>query len=305
MQPVSDCALRIAVISDGKAGHRNQSLGLADALQRQVPDLVVEELAPLSRRQALFRLLWPGRRRAGFALLIGAGHGTHLSLLALGRRERCPTIVLMRPSLPGSCFDLRIEPRHDGGSESDDCWLSEGPLNRMRPARDRSGDQLMLVGGPSPHYRWNPQSMLEQIRSICDRGDRWVLSSSRRTPAEFMDHLDALALPGLTVHRAETLPAGWLAEQLPRSPRCWVSPDSASMVYEALSAGCAVGLFDMPALAGSRVADAITALDEGGWIRRFGDVFAGDGAEEPLRPPTRAFAEADRCARRILERGWL
>jgi mitochondrial fission protein ELM1 len=305
MQVGSDGPPRIAVISDGKAGHRNQSLGLADALQRQIPELIVEELAPLPRLQALLRLLWPGQRRAGYSLLIGAGHGTHLSLLALGRVERCPTIVLMRPSFPGSWFDLRIEPRHDGGIETDSCWLSEGPLNRMQPAPADAVNKLMLVGGPSPHYHWDQDAVLAQIQAICERDGAWVLSSSRRTPAEFMTRLEALALSGLTVHRAEDLPPGWLGEQLPRTQYCWVTPDSASMVYEALSAGCAVGLFDLSAIAGSRVAAAIARLGERGWTHSFADVFAEASVGGPLEPPAQVFAEADRIAARIMERGWL
>lgn len=294
-------APRIAVISDGKAGHRNQSLGLADALGRLNPGLVVTELAPLPRPAALSRLLWPWRRREGYALLIGAGHGTHLSLLALGRVERCPTVILMRPSLPGSWFDLRIEPRHDGGVESAHCWLSDGPLNRMQPARERDGGNLILVGGPSPHYRWDAQALLGQLARICDGQDTWTLSSSRRTPADFMNALEDLALPGLVIHRAENLPDGWLAATLPRVACCWVSPDSASMVYESLTAGCAVGLLELDAERGSRVAAAVEDLEQRGLVTSYAAFCRG--AE--LAPPVQGFAEADRCAARIVGQGWL
>jgi hypothetical protein len=279
----------------------NQSLGLADALQRLLPELSVTEIPALSPVQALSRILWPWRSREGFDLLIGAGHGTHLTLLALARVERCPVIVLMRPSLPRGLFDLIIEPRHDGGRESEHCWLSDGPLNRMQPAAGHRDNGLMLIGGPSPHYRWDSQAILEQIAQLCDGGRRWVLSSSRRTPADFMPSLAGLALPGLDLHRAEELPSGWLAEQLPGTAECWVTPDSASMVYEALTAGCRVGLFDLPALDGSRVAGGIAHLAEQGRVTRYADHVRGVA----LAPPADTFAEADRCAGRILERGWL
>lgn len=291
----------IGIVSDGKPGHLNQSLGLADALLRLRPELDVQEIPAMPWHQALGKLLWPGSREQSVVLLVAAGHGTHLSLLALRRAFRCPAIVLMRPSLPGAFFDLRIEPRHDGGVESERCWISEGPLNRMQPAGSRSNDGLILIGGPSPHFAWDAEALLVQIQCLCDGKQQWQLSGSRRTPPGFLKALSNLNVPGLTVHDAASLPPAWLATELPRCARCWVSPDSASMVYEALTAGCAVGVFDLPAQAGSRVATAIEGLCERQLIMPF-EAFA-TGAEPDA--PDAAFAEADRCAQRILELGWL
>ncbi|WOJ92703.1 ELM1/GtrOC1 family putative glycosyltransferase [Congregibacter variabilis] len=291
----------IGVVSDGKPGHLNQSLGLADALQRLRPELEVQEIPAMPVHQAFGKWLWPGKGQQNMRLLIGAGHGTHLSLLALRRAYCCPAIVLMRPSLPGAFFDLRIEPRHDGGIESERCWISEGPLNRMQPAGSRSNDGLILIGGPSPHFAWDGEALLVQIQCLCDGHRQWQLSGSRRTPPEFLQALANLDVPGLTVHDAASLPAAWLATQLPRCASCWVTPDSASMVYEALTAGCAVGVFDLPAQAGSRVATAIEGLCARRMIMPF-DAFAT--GTEPSAPDV-AFAEADRCAQRIIERGWL
>ncbi|MFT4769770.1 MAG: mitochondrial fission protein ELM1 [Glaciecola sp.] len=291
----------IGILSDGKPGHLNQSLGLADALLRLRPELDVQEIPAMPWRQAMGELLWPGNPKQDMRLLIGAGHATHLSLLALRRAYGCPTIVLMRPSLPGAFFDLRIEPRHDGGAENERCWISEGPLNRMQPSAARSNDGLILIGGPSPHFVWDGAALRVQIQRLCNGQRQWQLSGSRRTPPEFLEALSTLEIPGLTVHDADALPTGWLACELPKSAECWISPDSASMVYEALTAGCAVGVFDLPAQAGSRVASAIEGLCARQLVTPF-NAFA-TGCEPTV--PAAAFAEADRCAQRILERGWL
>ena len=292
---------RVVVVTDGKPGHVNQSLGLADALQRLRPELRLEEIPALPRGRALRGLLWPPRIDAGAGLLIGAGHGTHLSLLALRRRARCPVVVLMRPSLPAFLFDLCIEPRHDGGAEAPRCWLSDGPLNRMQPAPKDARNNLVLVGGPSPHFEWDQAVLLGQLARICDGSLPWTLTTSRRTPAAFVDAVAALQLPGLELHDAPSLPAGWLASRLSTASRCWVTPDSASMVYEALTAGCAVGTFALVPRDGSRVAAASADLEARGLVTAFPRFDLG--AE--LAPPPAPFAEADRCARRILERGWL
>ncbi|MEM9315208.1 MAG: ELM1/GtrOC1 family putative glycosyltransferase [Pseudomonadota bacterium] len=291
---------QIAVVSDGKAGHLNQSLGLAEALQRLCPELQIREFPALSRGHALQTLLWPGPPRWRPRLLIGAGHGTHLSLLALRRRERCPALVLMKPSLPRACFDLCIEPRHDGGEESSRRWLSDGPLNRIRPAANRSDTGLLLIGGPSPHFVWDQAALLEQVRGLCNNGRRWQLSTSRRTPPEFLPALRALALPGLEARDSSELPGGWLAEKLPRATLCCVTPDSASMIYEALTAGCTVGVFDLEARQGSRVAKAVADL------RRRGLAISHTGLASGVSPQVvEPLAEADRIAGALLERGWL
>ncbi|MFK7830358.1 MAG: mitochondrial fission ELM1 family protein [Congregibacter sp.] len=294
-------AVTIGVISDGKAGHLNQSLGLAEALERQRPACTIRELSALPRGQALRSLLYPSASADQIDLLIGAGHATHLSLLALSRRARCPSIVLMRPSLPVRLFDLCIQPRHDGGQESPRLWLSDGPLNRIRAGRSRDNMGLILIGGPSPHYEWEPQALQRQVMRICDGSRHWQLSSSRRTPVEFLESVQALGLPNLSVLPVDELPAGWLAEQLPRATSCWVTPDSASMVYEALTAGCAVGVFDLPSREGSRVAAAIADLGQRGLLSTFSELTPSAA----LTPPRVRFAEAERCATRILERGWL
>jgi mitochondrial fission protein ELM1 len=291
----------ICVISDGKAGHRSQSLGLAEALQRLRPAAAVREVPAARGRRGLLRDLFPvSRDPAAPTLVIGAGHGTHADLVHW-RRRGSRAIVLMRPSLPLRFFDLCIEPRHDGGRESDRRWLSIGPLNRIRPAAIRSDGGIILIGGPSPHFTWDGPALIGQLAAVCDGTRSWTLSTSRRTPADFLPALRELQLPALQAHGADELPVDWLARTLPSAAACWISPDSASMVYEALSAGCAVGLFDLVAASGSRVARGVEELLDDGWCTPFAAFARGRAlavAEAPL-------AEADRIAARIVERGWL
>jgi mitochondrial fission protein ELM1 len=160
---------------------------------------------------------------------------------------------------------------------------------------------MILIGGPSPHYAWDPDSLLRQIERVCDGGRQWQLSGSRRTPQTFLRALRDRQLPGLELHDAASLPPGWLAERLPQMQACWVTPDSASMVYEALTAGCAVGLFDLAAQPGSRVAGAVSNLIH----RNLATPFSRFSGGSELKLPPTPFAEADRCAKRILERGWV
>ncbi len=287
------------VISDGKPGHLNQSLGLAEALARATPTEIHTLPALPAWRTGLALLLkrFPGPPLPAPDLIVGAGHATHLTLLAARRARGGRTVVLMKPSLPRRCFDLCILPRHDGVAADAGTLVTEGALNRIRPAITRdSGHGLLLIGGASRHFEWDSDAIQVQIKSILARtpDTQWTLTTSRRTPADFLDALPSSA--NLTVVPHATASPDWLPEQLARSGTAWVTPDSASMVFEALTAGAAVGVFDLPVNPKSRVARAIAHLANDRRITRF----VNWCAHGTLRPNPHPLAEADRCAEWIL-----
>ncbi|WP_246589945.1 mitochondrial fission ELM1 family protein [Marinobacterium ramblicola] len=293
---------QILIISDGKAGHRNQSLGLAEALQRRRGQVEIREMAPLPRWSALQILLM---RRADALgpkpeLVIGAGHATHLTLLALKCLWRVPVVVLMKPTLPAACFDLCLVPEHDQPPSRDNLVVTRGALNRMRPGDKVAGSGMMLIGGPSKSNDWDETELIEQLRSIIaqSEGVRWRLTTSRRTPPSTLQQLNALQ--GVEVIPVEATEPGWLPTQLAGTEQCWVSEDSVSMVYEALSAGCAVGTLTVPWTRQGRLYRGLMSLADQGVISRYQ---AGRSVE--LVPPARMFDEAGRCAELILNRGWL
>jgi mitochondrial fission protein ELM1 len=294
--------LAIWIVSDGKPGHVNQSLGLAEALARATP-AAIHTLPALPRGRAVYS--WLLRRPVAPDLpapdlLLGAGHATHLTLLAARRAHGGRAVVLMKPSLPRRCFDLCIVPRHDGIAPDTHTLVSEGALNRVRPAHNADPMQgLILVGGPSAHFEWNTDALLAQIEWLLAHtpGIRWTLTTSRRTPADFAARLPASPTLEIVPHTATT--PDWLPAQFARCGTACVTPDSASMVYEALTAGAAVGVFDFSVKPGSRVAQAITWLADAGRITRFAD-WRTTGTLPRAAPP---LAEAERCAHWIIE--WL
>ena len=233
-------------------------------------------------------------------LIIGAGHATHVTLLAAQRARGGCTVVIMKPSLPRTWFDLCIVPEHDGLAADARTLVTEGALNRVVPnaARDAARG-LILVGGESAHFDWNSDAIHLQINSIVTRSPEiaWTLTTSRRTPEDFAAGLPALANLACMPH-GET-PAGWLPAQLASSAVVWVTPDSASMVYEALTAGADVGVFDLPVRPKSRVGWAIARLADAHRVTRFVNWCAHGVLHRNVQP----LAEADRSAAWILE--WL
>jgi len=296
MQPVM-----IYIVSDGKPGHLAQTRGLAEAIRRLIPARIMEIDADGKR-------VAPQPHKDG-GLILAAGRGTHALALSLRKYLGLPAISLMNPGwISRQRFDLSIIPRHDGVSGSDHVLVTEGALNNITPAADSSSNEgLLLVGGPSKHHGWDDRAFKNQIETILEREPemRWTATDSRRTPEATSADLSELAAASkgrLTYTPATQTPQGWVAEQLERCGVCWVSEDSVSMVYEALTAGARVGLLSVPGRWGKpgRVVRGIGSLVERGWVVTF-DQWQ-QGASLPGDRP--ALAEADRVASSIIER-WI
>lgn len=291
-------------LTDGKPGHENQSVGLLEALARQVP----VQAHRIRVSSGLRALGWWGlgvfpsaKELPAPHIIVGAGHGTHVPLLAARRAHGGRAVVLMRPSLPPSWYDLCLVPEHDGIAAAANIVLTRGVLNPVvsggvhDPARG-----LILLGGPSRHYNWDPQNILWQVQSLVKQEQecQWVLSTSRRTPSPMLAALQGLKFPNLKVFACQITSPGWVAEQLALAGRVWVSEDSVSMVYEALTSGAAVGVLNVPCKAWGRVVRGLDGLAE----KRVVTTFTAWRQGQKLIPPRQQFNEADRCARILVER---
>jgi len=85
------------------------------------------------------------------------------------------------------------------------------------------------------------------------------------------------------------------------SRECWVSPDSVSMIYESLSAGCATGSLHLKPkirLSRNRVLGGLQELVENQTITSYDDWERG----RLLQLPHKRFNEAKRAANWLLER---
>ena len=302
--PDSDRRLVVWQILDDKPGHRNQTLGLTEALQSQVQLTAIP--VEIGDRLRGFRSWLPGRCQSlaeypAPDLLIAAGHATHLPLLRLKQRFGGTAIVLMKPSLPTRIFDLCFIPNtHEYPHLPRNVVLTEGALNRVRPSTDLDSQRgLILIGGPSAHYDWSDAAVLTAVAEILRRcpDKEWTIATSRRTPVEFGQEFRRLQLPGHLVE-AETTSADWLPAQLSVSGTVWVTADSVSMLYEALTAGAATGLLELPGQKSTRVARSAQSLAASGRITPFSDWSSGAA----LVPPAQPLCESDRCASIVLER---
>lgn len=296
----NDNSKQIWIVSDGKPGHLNQSRGLAEAIARHC-DVIVSEQPPMGRLQALRLCFSAGLPKVEErpALIIGAGHATHLTLLALRRFYHAPAVVLMKPSISTGFFDLCLIPEHDQPARRPNILPTRGALNRMRPGNKVPGSGVILIGGPSKHFGWDEAAVLKQVEALLAADARdWLIGSSRRTPAGTEQALKTLVGERF-VPAAETGP-DWLPQQLARTEACWVTQDSASMVYEALTAGCRVGVLMLDERADNRISRGVDALREQGIVSG-----APDWTLAAITVSSAAFNEAERCAEVILSKGWM
>jgi len=106
--------------------------------------------------------------------------------------------------------------------------------------------------------------------------------------------------------RFEDTTADWLPEKLAQASLIWVSEDSVSMAYEAISSGACTGLLHVKVReqdrhrrrAKNRPVAAIQALRDSGRIIATEQWLAGQQPQINMQP----LREADRCAQQILER---
>jgi len=305
----------IYIVSDGKKGHLSQTRGLAGALLERArkrrpnaPHSCHEvEVSSLSW---LGKLFYKGKDLdlPRPHLILCAGHGTHLAALSLARHLRCPCMACMKPSLPLHMFDLCIIPRHDlpeGEKAGRNVFLTVGAINSIKPAPDvPKKETLILIGGPSKEFGWEAETVLTQLATITRQSSRpLVLTTSRRTPADFVQDVNANC-PSIHVEPVEQTGPTWVADHLAAAHEVWVTQDSVSMVYEALSSGAPVGIIEMPRKSGkkegncSRVARGLNMLIRDGSVC----TFTKWAENHRLQRPVANLDEAGRTADYILTR---
>lgn len=293
------------LLTDTKPGHRNQLKGLGNRL-RVLAGASVTEIDATEIPVPLWRALLgvaPAMDEPLRApdLIIAAGSSTHRLLLALRRRRKAKTVVLMKPGFPIGWVDAAIIPEHDDIAPAKHILTTEGVINAITPlARITDKPEgLILIGGPSHHFDWDDDVVLGQVSQLMGRYPewRWTISGSRRTPNPLLEKLQELAGPKVTVVDPERTHASWLPHQLAASRAAWVTPDSTSMACEAATSGVPTGLFELTPKHNSRVARGMASLEEKGYVARWSDhasVMAGKLSE------SHKLWEADRAARWLI-----
>ena len=262
--------MHIVYVSDGKAGHRSQAVGLYKAMQRQsnievtFQEISIQELPIFS----LLKAIWA----RGFGLfekkadyIFGVGSHTQARVLLLGRvYPKAKTVIMMKPNFPVNWFDYAIIPQHDGVKESMHVITTQGALNPIvNENRHQPNRILIALGGNSKRHQWNEEKVLASIDEIVKNHPQAdiILTTSRRTPNAFLTHLNETPLAShLHIFPVEHTPQGWIFEEMQKAEAVWVTEDSVSMIFEALTAGCKVGVIEIERLKSDRITQLLDQL---------------------------------------------
>lgn len=294
--------MHIVYVSDGKAGHRSQAVGLYKAMQRQsnievtFQEISIQELpifsllkAILARRFGLFE------KKPDY--IFGVGSHTQARVLLLGRvYPKAKTVIMMKPNFPVNWFDYAIIPQHDGVKESMHVITTQGALNPIvNENRHQPNRILIALGGNSKRHQWNDEKVLSSIHRLVENNVHatFILTTSRRTPDTFLETLPQQNFYSkLQIFPVEHTPQGWVFEEMQKAEVVWVTEDSVSMIFEALTAGCKVGVIKINRLKEDRITRSIDQIIQSNLV-------SDETFIEMLVEP-HAFKEAERVATYLL-----
>ncbi len=294
--------MHIVYVSDGKAGHRSQALGLFKAIQRQSSETVsfeeisINDLAIFPLLVGLFRRSIPQLQTTP-DFIFGVGSHTQLRVFLLGKiYPQAKTVILMKPNYPFAWFNYSVIPEHDGIPASDRVIVTQGALNPIvNEQRHQSGRILIALGGSSKRHQWNEDKVFASIEHIVKQHseNEIIITTSRRTPEQFVERLNTYPfLPHVHFFPVEQTPQGWIFEEMQQAEAVWVTEDSVSMIYEALTAGCRVGVIAMDRTKQDRITTSVDGLLEKGII--------SESLLLAQLPEPNAFKEAERVATYLL-----
>ena len=236
---------------DGKTGHEKQSLALVKNLKNQanckiyninIQDLQNPFLALILKKYNLNK----GLIRPDIA--IGAGHKTHFHLLAIKRYFGAKVVVIMKPSLPLKLFDLCVIPKHDEVKSGTNVFITNTPLvNFNLNMKKKENIALFLIGGPSRHFHWDSKIILEQIENISKKFKfkKLLLTTSRRTPTEFIDEFKRLKIKNIQLYEHTKIINNWLDKNIIKVKNIWVTNDSYSMLMESIASGAYTDILEL------------------------------------------------------------
>ena len=292
-------------LSDGKAGHDTQSKGLAEALNRLVRcDIFDISVAakPLSIIDYIRKRFTPGAHIPAPNIIIAAGHSTHIPLLIAKRARGGRIIVLMKPTLPISWFDYCLIPKHDHPPARNNVVITTGALNTvLHSTGHRPEKGLVLIGGPSRHFDWNIESLIEQLQLlITQQADiHWTITDSPRTPDATLVRISEQGWSNIDIIPFKACDPVKLNGLYADAGIIWVTEDSISMVYESLTSGAIVGLLEVPQKKESRVSLAMKSLIDEGLLTSFQHW----RRTNKMQKPDYLINEADRCAEILIQQG--
>jgi uncharacterized protein len=254
--------MKALILTDGKAGHENQSVALCRHLGFDYEKLTVsyfwkpgKALSYLLDRLGLYtdKLFHCPLPSAPCSLLISTGSTTYYPNKVLARRLGIPNIAIMHPNGYRLNFTKILCPAYDHPPKH--ASIIELPLNLCAadPAffREKSDEFTakhtskkpsaagFIIGGPNAVSTLDAErirNQLQQAFALTGGCERWV-TTSRRTPPDVEAVIEALPFDYRLINSRD--PYNPVPAFIQLCDRLFVTSDSASMISECASFGTA------------------------------------------------------------------
>ncbi|MBU3911339.1 MAG: mitochondrial fission ELM1 family protein [Candidatus Omnitrophica bacterium] len=217
----------------------------------------------------------------GYAdIVISCGASTAATNIFLKYDNNAKNIIMMKPGLGrAGKFDLIILPRHDAPErEGSNILITETAPNRIKAKTKGEGLRVngigLLIGGDAKGFKLTKESVkkvVEEVLRIAEELDYYIfVTTSRRTLPEIdsflKDRLGNCKRCKLLIIANEKNTEGAVQDILSNSDVVIVSPESVSMISEAVSSGRYTVIFKSERLA-SKYERTIENLERQGYIK--------------------------------------
>ena len=225
--------ITIWAFKDGKKGHEKQLEALISELREH-------------KKIKLHNFIDYQDHNSTPDIILGAGNHSHTHMLMAKRRHQSArTIVLMKPSLrPTQWFDIAVVPDMDKYylGKPKNVITTKGVLSKHSNQEVVKKTGLIVIGGKSRHFHFRKKVIRQQIEWLLnDKFDdyKWKITTSPRSP-----NMDAPKHNGnAEFFNWRDTSEDWLSNEMQKNEITFITPESVSTLYEALSTNTKVYVF--------------------------------------------------------------
>ena len=263
MANASKCTQKLLILTDGKAGHENQSRAFARALGREA-DLLEVHFKSKAGKAASYLLdhlgvtslsllrtadgaVWPS---GGYAAVLGTGSGTFYAVKAMAKRLGVKCGVVLYPRgyrLAG--FDCILAPSFDrpkpaanvvelpANLVANDAVFYEKGVAAYREKTSVVPDVAVIIGGPNKCSTMTADWMKARLDEIFAQPGAKAVTTSRRTPGDVEALVDSYPCDYKLLYSRDhfnPIPAF-----VTLAKRLYVTAESTGMLSEACTFGTA------------------------------------------------------------------
>jgi len=306
--------LKIKVFLDGRTGHEKQTLGIVNALSN-LTSLTVEykKVKPIlsTRIKNIFfylyyRMFNKEKYTEHFDIIIGTGSYTHIPMLIERKKYDAKAVTCMTPELfLINKFDLCFIPQHDNPKLKKNIFITTGTPNSSFYTNNKNKNKgIIIVGGiDKKSHKWDSYNICKKIETVLIDNPLidWTISSSPRTPEESVKILKNLAVKkkNAIFFDFKDTQKGWIEKKYSESFYVCLTADSISMIYEAVTSGCVVGIIPISwKKKNNKFQKNINYLIDSNFVVNY-DMLQ---TKKSIQIKNIHLDEAKRCAKEILER---